>query len=486
MATSDSGSGTELKHGAIGTVSLVFMVIAAAAPLGAVAGNTPLVIGVGNGSAAPLDFLLIGLLLLIFSVGYTAMSRHITNAGAFYTYISAGCGKKFGTASGYIAVVAYSLPTIYCSSASGYFTANTIMNTFGVDVPWWVCSFILYVLVYFLGFFGIEAGAKVLMVCLSCEIAVLGILDVTVLVHHGPAAFTLDCFSFDTFFSGAPGLGLAFAFLCFIGFEATAIFGEEVKDPKHTVKRATYIGVILVGIIYVFSSWAGIAALGSDQIVEMAQGDDAGNIWYIISDQELGTVFSTIYDWLFITSYLAAWLSAHNMASRYIYAFGRNGLLPRSLARTQHRFKSPYVSGAVLVIVGAVILAIYAILGLDPYLDCAAVFSALAVTGIIFVEFLVAISFIPYFRKRNGEEGFGYNVWTTTIAPIIASVGLAYIVVLVVSNFSLLTGSASILVNSLPVALLLVGVVGYIYATHLDKQGKLVDPMDIDVVGEIE
>lgn len=198
---------TELKHGAIGTLPLVFMVIAAAAPLGAVAGNTPLVMGLGNGIAAPLDFLIIGILLLIFSVGYTAMSRHITNAGAFYTYISAGCGKRFGTAAGYIAVVAYSLLTIYCASASGYFASNTILNTFGVNIPWWVCSLVLYLLIFMLGCFGIEAGAKVLMVCLTCEILVLATLDVAILVQNGPRPSRLTCSSTPTSPVGRRGWG---------------------------------------------------------------------------------------------------------------------------------------------------------------------------------------------------------------------------------------------------------------------------------------
>ena len=38
-----------------------------------------------------------------------------------------------------------------------------------------------------------------------------------------------------------PGLGLALVFVvsAFIGFEATAIFGEEARDPKRTISRPT-------------------------------------------------------------------------------------------------------------------------------------------------------------------------------------------------------------------------------------------------------
>ena len=67
------GQGNQLKHGAIGGIALVFLVIAAAAPLGASATNTPLIFMLGNGPAAAFNFLIIGVLLLIFSVGFTAM-----------------------------------------------------------------------------------------------------------------------------------------------------------------------------------------------------------------------------------------------------------------------------------------------------------------------------------------------------------------------------------------------------------------------------
>ena len=53
------GQGNQLKHGAIGGIALVFLVIAAAAPLGASATNTPLIFMLGNGPAAAFNFLII-------------------------------------------------------------------------------------------------------------------------------------------------------------------------------------------------------------------------------------------------------------------------------------------------------------------------------------------------------------------------------------------------------------------------------------------
>ena len=59
------------------------MVVAGAAPLTVVAGVLPLILLVGNGIGAPVNYVIAGAVLLLFSVGFTTMSKHISNAGAF-------------------------------------------------------------------------------------------------------------------------------------------------------------------------------------------------------------------------------------------------------------------------------------------------------------------------------------------------------------------------------------------------------------------
>ncbi|MGW0735222.1 hypothetical protein [Streptomyces sp. NPDC002851] len=95
-----------LEHGAIGTGDLVFFVVAAAAPLTVMAGVAPLAIAMA-GPAAPLGYLISGLLLIVFAAGFTAMSRYVRNAGAFYAYIGRGIGRAAGVGSAYVALLAY-------------------------------------------------------------------------------------------------------------------------------------------------------------------------------------------------------------------------------------------------------------------------------------------------------------------------------------------------------------------------------------------
>ena len=59
----------------LGSPSIVFMVLAAAAPLTAAAGVLPLSFLFSDNFAAPVYFVVATVLMLLFAVGYTALSR---------------------------------------------------------------------------------------------------------------------------------------------------------------------------------------------------------------------------------------------------------------------------------------------------------------------------------------------------------------------------------------------------------------------------
>lgn len=495
MANEKSG-GNELKHGAIGGIALVFLVVAAAAPLGASATNTPLIFMLGNGGAAAFDFLIIGVLLLIFSVGFTAMSTHITNAGAFYTYVSMGLGKRFGTAAGFIAVAGYNLLSVYLVSAGGTFASSILNQLFGITVPWWLVSLIFAAIILLFSYFGIEGGTIFLMICLACEIIILAIVDVAVLVNVGPGGYPTDVFSMDALFHGGQpggiGLGVCFAFLCFIGFEATAIFGEETKNPRKTIPRATFAAVIIIGLVYSLSAWSvtaatavdGAAIFGavgaSDPTSVVAVSEVAyDHMYHDVAVYYCGETIGDLFNVFLLISNFASWMAAHGMASRYLYAFSRANLLPKAMERT-NKAKSPFIACCVNMVLGLGISFIMAACGLDPYSQVGAICSSIAIVGIMAIELFVCVAVVAYMAKHNKKDGLGHNVFQTTIAPILALVGMGYILYLVLSNFGLMTGFESTLVNVLIAGLMIiVGIVGYIYAVGKDKKGELVDPVNI-------
>src|SRR6195952_4749405 len=102
-----AAAGNTLKVGAVGLAGVLFMAVANAAPITAMTGNVPIAVGYGNGLGAPAGFLVATVVLTLFTVGFVAMARHITTAGAFYGFISHGLGQVWGMAAGVLAPVAY-------------------------------------------------------------------------------------------------------------------------------------------------------------------------------------------------------------------------------------------------------------------------------------------------------------------------------------------------------------------------------------------
>ena len=170
-----------LKKNAIGMWQIVFFVIAAAAPLTGMLGIIPVAIRLGNGAGVPGAFVAAGLILLVFSVGYAAMSRHVVNAGAFYAYLAQGLSPAFGVGGALVAVVSYTAMQVGVYALFGFF-AVVIVNPL---LPWWAYSVAAMALVQFLGMRKLDLSGWVLGLFISLEMGILLALSVSIVLHGG-------------------------------------------------------------------------------------------------------------------------------------------------------------------------------------------------------------------------------------------------------------------------------------------------------------
>jgi amino acid transporter len=178
-------SPNKLRREAVGVAHVVFFVVAAAAPLTAVVGVTPAAFAFGNGPGVPGTFLLVGVLYLLFSVGFTTMNRFVASAGGFYPYITAGLGRPLGVAGALIALATYSAIDIAVYGMFGFFSNAIVTSHGGPDVAWWIFAFGLGAAVYLCGKRNIAFSGTVLGVCMIAEIAILLLLGATILMTGG-------------------------------------------------------------------------------------------------------------------------------------------------------------------------------------------------------------------------------------------------------------------------------------------------------------
>lgn len=433
-----------LRSGRLGVVGIVFFVVAASAPLIGITGAVPVAMLLGNGAAVPGAYLAVGLTLLLFSVGYATMSRHMTNSGAFFAYVGKGLGVNAGVAAAFAALVAY--VTIQLA-IYGFFgvVVSGFAGGLGVDLPWYVWSLLVWVIVTGLSLLSVDVGAKVLGVMLALELLVLIVAAVAILANGGPEGWNIGA-SFDPTlvfaggFAGTAGIALAFAFASFIGFEATAIYGEEAKDPKRTVPIATYVSIAVISILFALVSFAMVTGMGSsqvaDKVIELSGGlADPAGVLFGLTEEYVGSWLTVAMGILVITSLFAGLLAFQNAASRYFFALGRGGVLPASVART-NAAGAPIIGVAITSALAALVMIIFAIAGLDPFLNLFSWMSSITVIAIVLVEILVSIAVIRFFMTHEGG-----TVWSTKIAPALSILALAAGLYLLMSRFNLLAGT---------------------------------------------
>src|SRR6478609_12034786 len=168
--------------GKLTTSKITVMVVAAAAPISCIAGIIPLSFAIGSGAGTPVSFLIAGVVLVLFSVGYAAMSRRKGSTGGFYRFIAHGLGKPPAVAASFVAIAAYNAVALTCVAGFGYFGNLVVSSLFGVDIPWPILSVVVVAVVGYLGYREIDVAARVLVYLLAAEVATIVILDVGIVI----------------------------------------------------------------------------------------------------------------------------------------------------------------------------------------------------------------------------------------------------------------------------------------------------------------
>lgn len=430
-------------RGTLGPTAIVFMVIAAAAPLTVIAAS-PIGIALTNGGGVPANYLIAGLILLLFAVGFNTMAHHIKDAGAFYSFIGAGLGRVAGGGAAFLALFTYLAIQTAIFAFLG-FSFGALLDTLGAPgTPWWLWTALAIVLVAVLGYRNIDLSAKVLGVLLVLEVLVIVILGIAVLVRGGSTDEGLSVTSFTpaVILSGPVGLGVMMAFGGYTGFESTAIFRDEARDPQRTIPRATYAAVIAIGAFYTLATWALVVAWGTGGVQGIAI-EHTGDMLQLTATNYVGSWLADAISVLLVTSLLACVISFQNVVSRYLHSLGRTGLLPASLASTHPRHGSPARASVVVTVISAAMLVVWIASGWDPLLQVFTWISSTGSLGIILLFVLASASVIAFFARTRLDR----RPWNTVVAPVLSLLGLGAVLVLAIANFPTLTGSEDPLLN---------------------------------------
>jgi len=407
---------TGLRRNAIGLREALFQSITDMAPGAAIAASIPAGVAFAGGSL-PLAvvFALIACLFCAWSIGQLA--RELPSAGSLATYAARGLHPAVGflVAWGYV-LVGWLIPPLVLLQL-GFTVDGTLHTEFHGDTAnlWWVWSILGALIILAAGYYGIRTSTRLGTILGVFEIAVFLVLGIFLVVHAG-SHNTASVFTTKYTTPGFHGIsgviaGSVFTILAFGGFEGAAPLAEETRNPRRTIPQAVLLSTLLIGALYVFTTYAVDVAFGPAAFHTFTVGTTSAS-WVGIARSLYGIFWFFVF-LAIVNSTIANANAGVNVSSRTAYAMGRIRAFPGFLAHVNARHRSPVNS-----ILAAFVLTVAITLGLGlPYTPSTA-FSMVG-TGIVIplvaIYILMNAACIGYFaRKRTG-----FNVLSHLIIPVL-------------------------------------------------------------------
>jgi amino acid transporter len=405
VSTDQADSQRGLRANAIGLGGDVIVAVANVAPSSAVAFTLALLLTL-TGLASPLVVLIVGALMLCVTLGYAAMNRWKPSAGAPYVWVGEATKPAAGIGTGLLQALGATLFNIGNITLAGAYLLFVVSpsSTFPKPVTWLIAAAIMAVLLW-ISIRGLRPSVVVQTALIVIEYASVISFVILALIHEASGAGgatlpSLHDFSFASNIGGIHGLanaGVTCAVL-YAGWEAVSVVGEESTKPKENPGRAmiasvTFLIIWFTGLIMVFqgiSSHKEVLAHGGDVLAYAGTLLVPGLAGRILPLAVLIAVIGTTQ--LQMTE-----------ASRILYSFARDRLLPRFLGRISDKHQTPWVALTVLGLIPPVFLI--------PYLASSSFYNV--ITDIIssggelylFMYFVVAVSSVWFFRSQLTKSG---------------------------------------------------------------------------------
>ena len=208
------------------------------------------------------------------------------------------------------------------------------------------------------------------------------------------------------------GAALAGLFL-FYGFEACGDVAEEVENPARRIPRAMILTILVGGVSSLFAF--GGYVMAAPDLQAIVDGKDADPIPGILQ-ASLGDVGAKIFLIVALTAFLSCVLSLQAAASRLLFSFARDGMIPghKWLSKVSPRSKVP-TNALIVACVIPLLICVIIYVGPDQLLTQITSFAVLGIYVAFQSVVLAALrqrikGWKPAGPFNLGKGGFTVNV----------------------------------------------------------------------------
>lgn len=365
------------------------------------------------GTSAALAYIVCGIVMACVVLCFAEAGSRVDRTGGAYAYVEVALGPLVGLVSGALLWLAEltagaAVATIFAGSV----TALT-GPTPGIPLRE-VLLVVVFVILAVINIRGVKRGAQVLEAATVVKLLPLVLFVVVGAFFVSPANLAIaDVPPIGTIFSACGLLIFAFA-----GIEGALIPSGEVREPARTVPRAAILALTLVTVLYIGVQLVAQGVLGA----ELAQDKVtplAGTAEVIAGSS--GRTIMLLAATISMFGYLSGAVLA---APRCLFAFGRDGFLPRQFAAVHPRFHTPHFA----IIVNTILTLALAISGTFARL------AILANVTVLLLYMLCAVAAWVLRMKNVQMAGEPFRMPGGFLVPVLAVVSLGAILVKTVTG----------------------------------------------------
>lgn len=134
------------------------------------------------------------------------------------------------------------------------------------------------------------------------------------------------------------------------GYQQTINFGEEVHEPRRTIPRSIYIGILVVIVLYLLVNLSYYKVIGFEEL------KSAKGIAAIVGDKLFGSFGKNLFALLLFLAVLAYVDVILLSNPRVMYAMSKDGILPESFAMKTGKHEVLMVSLTVYTLISIIVV----------------------------------------------------------------------------------------------------------------------------------
>lgn len=279
-----------------------------------------------TGPAVFVSYFVAGLLALTGMVSTIELTTAMPKAGGNYFFTTRTLGPAVGTIAGLLSWFSLGLKSAFALVGMSAFTVLIIPLDINVIAVALCLFFIILNLV------GVKEASRFQIVLVLSMLLLM-----TAYVVTGLPAIKIG--RFDPFATAGPGgiFGTAgFVFVAYGGLLHIASVAEEIHDPKKNIPLGMIMSLVIVGLAYSFVVVVTTGVLDGSSLARSLTPISDGAMEVIGPAGMVALSVAAIL--AFVSTANAGLLSS----SRYLFALGRDQLLPGFFTRVNRRFSTPH------------------------------------------------------------------------------------------------------------------------------------------------